>query len=174
MVYLFLTKNCELVEAMTPLDLLRRADIDVKVISLEETLLVETSSKIAIQADELFDKDRINNISALIFPGGPGVPNYFLNEELKELTLKEYNKGTLIAAICAAPTYIEGIGIQVNGTVYPTYVDKITNYRQEKVCTNKNLITGEALGASIDFGLEIIRYLKDESTANRISNAICK
>ncbi|OOB77160.1 MAG: hypothetical protein ATN34_03035 [Epulopiscium sp. Nele67-Bin002] len=174
MVYLFLNENCELVEAMTPIDLLRRAKIDVTVLSLTGSKLVKTSSNIAVEADDIFENSNFKNATAFILPGGPGTNSYSINPNLKNLILDSYAKGILIAAICAAPTYLESIGIKVNGTVYPTYKEQISDYKNVKVYKSSNLITGEALGASIDFSLEIIKYLKDEHTATEVSNSIYK
>ncbi len=172
MVYVFLVNNCELVEAMTPIDLLRRAQIDVKVVSLEKEIWVKTSSDIVIKADEIFDVDNITDVSAIILPGGSGVSGYSLEPRLKELILHEHNKGTLISAICAAPTYLDSIGIKFEGTVYPKVSDKLSNYVDKRVHVDKNVITGEALGSSIEFSLEIIEYLIDENTANQVAQAI--
>ena len=174
MIYVFLVDNHETVEALTIVDLLRRAKLNVLTVSLTNSLEVISSVNIKVYADILFNDISLNNIDALILPGGPGTNSYLEHKDLCNLLIKEYNNNTLLAAICAAPIIFSKLNINVNSTIYPTYKDQIKYYNNTNVCIDNNIITGESLAASIDFTLEIIRYLTNDTIVNEVSNSIIK
>ncbi len=174
MVYLFLTTGFETVEALTAVDLLRRAKIEVTTVSITEKLEVTSSVGVTVKADQLFSEVKYETAEALVLPGGPGTPSYLEHDELKEVVTKHYSSGKLLAAICAAPTVLEAWGIQVHATVYPALIDKISNYSGERVTIDKNVITGEALASSVDFSLEIITYLRNKEISQSVEKSIVK
>lgn len=172
MVYLFLAQNHETVEALTVVDLLRRAEIPITTVSISEDLTVNSSLNITVVADKTFSDCNFSDATAFVLPGGAGVSNLLEFSPLTDLIKKEYDKKTLICAICAAPKILAKIGINVKSTIYPTMTEEILDYTSDSVCCYENIITGNALGASIDFSLEIIKYLKDVDTANSVSQSI--
>lgn len=172
MVYLFLAKNHETVEALTVVDLLRRAEISITTVSISDELVVNSSLNIPVVCDKLFKDCDFSDVQALVLPGGAGVSNLLDFAPLTDLIKKEYDKKTLICAICAAPKILANIGINVKSTIYPTMTSEIANYCSDSVCCDGNVITGNALGASIDFSLEIIKYLKDIDTAKKVKEGI--
>lgn len=172
MVYLFLAKDHETVEALTVVDLLRRAEIEITTVSISEDLEVNSSLKISVVADKLYKECDFSDATALILPGGAGVHNLMAFEPLKDLVKAEYDKKTLICAICAAPMILAKWGIEVKSTIYPTMTEEIKNYTDSNVCVDGNVITGNALGASIDFSLEIIKYIKNYDVAKKVADGI--
>ncbi len=174
MVYVFLTTGHETVEALTPVDLLRRAKIEVTTVSLVGELEVTSSLGITVKADKLFEEVDFTDATAIILPGGPGTGNYLEHEAFCQLVLEHYEKKKLTAAICAAPTVLAKLGIDVKSTVYPTMKDQIKDYCDSNVCVDGNVITGEALAASVEFSLEIIKYVLNEEEAMKVANGIVK
>lgn len=172
MVYLFLANGHETVEALTVVDLLRRGDIPITTVSISSELSVVSSLKIPVIADKLYADCDFSDATALVLPGGAGVSELLAFQPLCDLVKKEHSKKTLICAICAAPMILAKIGINVKSTIYPTMVEEIADYTSDAVYVCGNVITGNALGASIDFSLEIIKYLKDDETAIKVSDGI--
>lgn len=174
MVYLFLTTGHETVEALTSVDLLRRAKIDLTTVSITGSLEVTSSVNITVKADKLFEEIDFSDAEAVILPGGPGTASYLDHQGLCDLVVAHYSKGSLVAAICAAPSVLAKLGIDVKSTVYPTMADQIKDYCGAGVCVDGNVITGEALAASVDFALEIIKYLVNEEAADAVAKGIVK
>lgn len=172
MVYLFLTTGHETVEALTVVDLLRRASIPITTVSIEPTLQVTSSLDMTINADILFDDCDFSDLEALILPGGPGHMNLFHHKGLASLITATYENKTLVAAICADPKVLASLGIHVKSTIYPSLIDEIKDYVPTNVCVDGHVITGNALGASIDFSLAILTYLKDKETAATVAKGI--
>ncbi len=172
MVYLFLTDNTQMIEALTPVDMLRRANIEVCTVSITESLTVTSSNGVKINADKMFEQCDFNDITAAILPGGPGVPSMIAHKPLCDLILKNYKKGNLTAAICAAPTLLSAIGLKEKTAVFPGMKDKVFSYSEQRVCIDSNVITAAAMGCSEEFSYEIIKYLMDENAANAVSDSI--
>ncbi|MFI3226778.1 MAG: DJ-1 family glyoxalase III [Clostridia bacterium] len=175
--YIFLAEGFEEVEAVTPLDLLRRAGIDAKFISISNERAVVGAHKITYLADEIFDNVDFSDGDAFILPGGmPGTTNLNAFDELTSLIKSKFEDGKLVAAICAAPTILWKLGILagIETAVYPSYEGKLdgTITNGKKVCSYNNIITGNALGSAIDFSLEIINYLMSEDKKMSLKNEI--
>ncbi len=112
MVYVFLATGFEEVEALTAVDLLRRADIQVKTVSIMEDKLVYGSHGIGVEADILFKEGLYDRCAMLILPGGmPGTINLCNHGELNEELKLFYEAGKPIAAICAAPMVLGRAGL---------------------------------------------------------------
>lgn len=174
MVYLFLTTGHETVEALTVVDLLRRAKIELTTVSITGEIEVTSSLGITVKADRLFEQVDFSDVDAVVLPGGPGTGSYLEHKALCDLVVEQYEKGNLVAAICAAPSVLAKLGINVKSTVYPTMKEQITQYCDACVCVDGNVITGEALAASVDFALEIIRYILNEEEALKVAKGIVK
>ena len=177
MVYIFLADGFEEIEGLTVVDMLRRADVQISMVSITGKKQVIGSHKIKVEADELFGESDYRKADMLIIPGGmPGTKHLAEHQELVTL-LKQFNKeGRKIAAICAAPSVLGMNGILKgrNVTCYPGYEDKLTDalVTGNKTESDLNIITGKGMGVSIDFSLRIIETLKDKETAEKIAAAI--
>ncbi len=175
-VYAFIADGLEEVEALMVIDLLRRAKIDVVMVSIKDDLLVEGSHGIKIMADATIDEIDFDEGDCIFLPGGiPGTPNLEACEKLTEQIVKYNEKGKLLAAICAAPTILSNLGLlkDKNATSYPSFEDTMDCKEYGgKVVRDGNFITGKGLGVALEEGLEIISYLVDENTADEVAKAI--
>lgn len=174
MIYLFLTDGFELVEAMTPIDVLKRAKIDIKTVSISDTLQVNSSSNIKVIADLLFSQCHFSDIEGIILPGGAGFINLLKSKQLLTLIKDCYDKKLLVSAICASPSILDKVGIKEKMTVFPTMKDEISNYISENVVVSNNVITAHAMSSSLDFSLEIVNFLLSEEDKNKISQSVYK
>ena len=177
-VCIFLADGFEEVEALTPVDLLRRAGIDVVTVSMNETREVTGRSRITVLADTLWADAQADTADMLVLPGGqPGVKNLSAHEGLTALLKKYAVEGKLLAAICAAPTIFGTLGI-VNGkkaTCYPGLEDQLTGAHavtDQRVVTDGNITTSRGAGTSVSFALRLIEILKDKDEADKVARGI--
>ncbi len=179
-VAVFIADGSEEVEAITPVDLLRRAKVDVDVISVMPTLEIEASRNVKITADKLISEINFDDYDFLVLPGGVrGTNNLNACEELKKNIVKFNDQGKGIAAICAAPTVFAGMGI-LNGktsTCNPGFWEELRAgganvIEDSKVVVNGNIITSQAMGTSVDFGLALVGYLCGEEAREELRKNI--
>ena len=177
MVYLFLADGFEEIEALTPLDMLRRAGIDTLSVSINPTAEVTGAHGITVIADAVADSLTKDNIDAVILPGGlPGADNLRANKTVNEFIDTAVNTGKLVCAICAAPRILgeKGLLIGKNAVCYPGF----EGYLEGAVIsdcgcvTDGNIITAKGMGKANDFALAIIEKLKDKETADKIKNSV--
>lgn len=178
LVYLFLANGFEEIEAITPIDILRRANINIKTVSISDTKEVTGAHGIITQADLLFTEVDFSINDMLILPGGmPGTKNLDAHQALKALLTKQYEKGGKIAAICAAPSILGKIGILVGkeAICYPGFEDALTGALISKhlVVKSENIITAKGAGVAVEFALKIVEELKGKSESEKIASAIC-
>ncbi len=181
MVYMFLATGFEETEAITPLDLLRRAGVDVKTVAVgtDGNLTVTGSHGIPIVADLNEIDISTDGIEMVILPGGlPGADNLFSSDAVKSALEAAHKDGAYLAAICAAPYILgqRGYLTEKNATCYPGYEDKLIGAAKADapVVADGKTITGEAMGSAVDFGLALVTALKGKETADRIASAIIK
>ena len=169
-VAVFIADGSEEVEAITPVDLLRRAKVDVDVVSIMPTLEISASRDIKITADKLIGDIDFDEYDLLVLPGGVrGTNNLNACEVLKMQIVRFNDQGKGIAAICAAPTVFAGLGI-LNGktsTCNPGFWEELRAnganvIEDSKVVVNGNIITSQAMGTSVDFGLALVGFLCGE------------
>jgi len=177
-VCIFLADGFEEVEALTPVDLLRRAGIEVVTVSMNETREVTGRSRITVLADTLWADSQPDTADMLVLPGGqPGVKNLGAHEGLTSLLKKYADEGRLLAAICAAPTIFGALGI-VDGkkaTCYPGLEDRLTGayvVTDQRVVTDGNITTSRGAGTSVAFALRLIEILKDKDEAEKVAAGI--
>ena len=193
-VAVFMADGTEEVEAITPVDLLRRAGADVDIVSIMPSLEIESSRGVKVIADKLIGDIDFDEYDLLVLPGGvKGTNNLNSCELLKENIVKFNEQGKGIAAICAAPVVFAGQGI-LNGkdaTSNPgvweqlranganviedvkVHVNGGANVIEDvKVHVNGNIITSQAMGTSVDFGLALVEYLLGEETKETLRKNI--
>lgn len=178
-VALFVENGSEELELIAPLDILRRANIHVDLISANNEDYITSSHTVKIIVDKkINDIDNILNYDAIVIPGGmPGSTLLRDNEKIIKFYQEMYNAGKLVAAICAAPIVLSKAGILEDKEVtsYPGFEKEISckTYNNKKaVIVDKNVITAQGPAVSILFGYEIVNYLLQDDTAQNISNAI--
>lgn len=176
-VYTFLATGFEEVEALTAVDLLRRAGVEVCMVSIMDRLAVTGAQGITVQAEKLYKEIDPCGADLLLLPGGqPGTTNLGDYEPLTEL-LKAWNKeGKKLAAICAAPTVLGGLGLLEGkkATCYPGCERQLTGAQAvtDRVVTDGNITTSRGVGTAISFSLELIKILVSPEKAEEIRTAI--
>ncbi len=171
---IFLADGFEEIEALTVVDLLRRAGIEITMTSIMGRKSVTGSHGIAVEADALFEEVDFDSADMLILPGGqPGTTNLFGCNQLKD-KIKEFNeKGRLLAAICAAPTVYGKMGLLEGkkATCYPgCEVDlKGADTQTVEVVKDGNFITSRGMGTAIPFGLAIIEEFQGKEAADAMA-----
>jgi len=172
--FVFLATGFEETEALGTVDVLRRGGIDVKIVSITESLIVTGAYGTEVKADCAFSDADYSGADALVLPGGmPGSNNLNSYEPLKALLVKQYNSGKLVAAICAAPIVLGGLGFLKGrkATCYPNFEPALTGaiITGEAVETDGNIITGKGPGLVFDFGMAIVEYLEGKETKNQVA-----
>jgi len=172
---LILAEGFEEIEAVTPVDLLRRAGILVTVAALGDLIIVKGTRGLEVQADCLFNEVE-SDFDALILPGGGnGANNLASSEKVLSLIEKMNREGSLIAAICASSAVVLGKTDVLSGkraTCYPgCEVDFRSDviYVEESVVIVDNIITSRGPGTASEFSLAIIKVLLDDNSAISIS-----
>ena len=174
---IFMANGLEEVECLTTVDLLRRAGIEVFMISIHEKKSVNGAHNITIATDYLLNEIDYDTLNGVILPGGmPGTLHLQENETVCRIVRKFATSGKLIAAICAAPTVFGHLGLLEGkkATCYPSMEDGLlgATFTKDAVVTDGNIITSRGVGTAIDFSLAIIAYLLDTQTADKIAKQI--
>ena len=177
MVYIFLANGLEDIEAIATIDICRRAEIEVKTVSIAGSLDVETAHGIKLKADMEFGFCDFSDATMLVLPGGlPGAQYLNDHEGLREVILSHYEKGTYLAAICAAPMVYVNLGLLEgkNATCYPGFEKYLEGAEivTTPVVTDGNCTTAIGMGAAVAFGAELVKLMKDAETAKMILAAI--
>lgn len=164
-VAVLLAEGFETIEALTTVDILRRAGVECHTFAIKNQE-VTTSHHITLKADKVFN-DEIKDYDVVVLPGGmPGAVNLRDDERVINL-LKEFNsKNKIIAAICAGPISLGKAGISEgkNVTCYPGFEEQLgnCNYQKELVVIDRNIITGRGPAAAIPFAFEILKQIAPE------------
>ena len=175
MIYMFLAEGFEEVEALAPLDLIRRAGLEIKTVGVGSKVVVG-SHGIPVTADITADELSDNNPDMIILPGGmPGTKNLDASETVHKAIADAVKNDAYICAICAAPMILGKLGLVrgKNAVCYPgfeEYLDGAT-VPDKKVVRDGKIITAKGMGAAIEFGLAIVSALKDEKTADSLAVA---
>ncbi len=174
MVYVFLADGFEEVEALTPVDIMRRAGIACRTVGVTGKT-VTGAHGINVQSDIEINGVDFSDAQMLVLPGGmPGAENLEKSADVKRAVLLTVQNGKKVAAICAAP-YVLGVWGLLGGknaTCYPGFEDRLlnANYTAAAVETDGNIITANGPAAAMDFAFEIIKQLgSDKSEKIRLS-----
>ena len=178
MILVILAQGFEEMEAISVVDILRRADLDVRTVSITDQKTVYGSHNIPVIADMLFNEIDIKETDALILPGGmPGTENLKMHEGLKMLLmtfLKDENK--TVADICAAPTILGELGLLKGRkvTCYPGCEESLYDAKisRRPAIRDRNLITGDGPGHAQQFALKVLEYLGNAIVAADITKQL--
>jgi 4-methyl-5(b-hydroxyethyl)-thiazole monophosphate biosynthesis len=170
----FLANGFEEIEALGTIDILRRGGIEVKTVSITEDTVVTGAHNVPVIADTTLDKATLNQADALILPGGmPGASNLNNSEVVKEALLQQYREGKIVAAICAAPMVLGGLGLLKgrNATCYPGFEPQLigANVTGEAVEVSEYVITGKGPGLVMNFALALVASIKSEAVAEEVA-----
>lgn len=176
-VCVFTADGFEEVEGLTVVDLLRRAGEEVLMVSISDNLSVTGSHGIEIKADVFFEDVDYSTVDLLVRPGGmPGTKHLGAHQGLADL-LKEFAASDRkVAAICAAPSVLGGLGIlrEKKAACYPGFEEKLEGALvfTDSVVKDGNITTSRGLGTAIPFALELISQLEGEVKARQIKKSI--
>ena len=179
MIYMFLANGFEEVEALAPLDLLRRAGCDVTTVAVGGSDTVVGAHGIAVGADIPDTMFRDSKPEMIILPGGmPGTKHLDASRTVDAALRSAANSGAYIAAICAAPMVLGKRGyLQGKAAVcfpgFEEYLEgAILQPKGVKVAVDGKIITAVGMGAAIEFGLELVEVLKGKDVASALRTAI--
>ena len=170
--YIFLDNGFEEIEAITTIDLLRRANISLTTVSVTGAEMVLGAHNIPVKADKLFADTNFDDAEMLILPGGATKLHEY--QSLCELLLAHNAQDKLIAAICAAPSLLGRLGILQGkqATCYPGFEEFLgESYIDGLVVESKNIITAKGPGLSSDFAFCIVEKLAGNEVADQVYDA---
>lgn len=173
----FFADGTEEIEALTVVDLLRRAKIETYLVSVTDDKKITGSHDITVMADKVFEEVDFDDVDMLVIPGGmPGTLKLKACDKLAD-KIKEFHKsGKGLAAICAAPIVLGANGVlkDKKATCYPGFEDELMakEFVANPVVKEGNVITSRGLGTAIEFSSAIIEYLCNKETADGILNGI--
>lgn len=165
MVYVHLAEGFEEIEALTIVDVLRRADIDVKTVSVSGGRMVKGTHGVNVEADMVYDDVDYEKCEMIVLPGGlPGATNLQEHEGLSRHIKCFAENGKKIAAICAAPMILGKYGV-IDGkkaTIYPGMESELTGAQSvdENVVIDGDIITGMGPALAMEFALALVESLK--------------
>ncbi len=177
MIYVMLAEGFEEMEAIAPIDLLRRAGCDVQTVAVGESLVVKGAHGIAVTADRLEKDTTTEGLEAVILPGGmPGTLNLEASDKVQALIGYAFENGLILGAICAAPSILGHRGF-LNGkraVCYPGFEEALEGaaVKNAPVVTDGTIITARGAGVADQFGLALVAALVDEKTANSLREGI--
>ncbi|SJZ66651.1 4-methyl-5(b-hydroxyethyl)-thiazole monophosphate biosynthesis [Cetobacterium ceti] len=173
-VYILLAEGFELIEALSPLDVLRRGHIHVETVSLNDGLEVKSAQKVTVVADRRFNIDELTDGDMIILPGGyPGYVNLKENKDVVSLVKYYLEKNDkYVGAICGAPSllgenkFILGRKFTCHSSVLDAMDKKM--YSHMDVVRDGNLITASGAGHGVEFGMELAKVFLDEKSIENI------
>ncbi len=172
-----LAEGFEEIEAVTIIDILRRAEIEVITISITGKLEITGSHKITIIADQLFEDTDYSAIDMIILPGGmPGAEHLNNHSGLKKQIIEFSKKGKQLGAICAAPLVFGELGLLKNmeATCYPGFENRLKGATTtgKNIEVSGSIITGKGAGVAIEFSLKIVKILSGEKFAGELAEKL--
>ena len=178
MIYEFFAEGFEELEAIAPLDLLRRAGVPVQSVAVGESKTITGSHGIAITCDLPASELDMSSLTGVILPGGPGHKLLAASPVVKEALAIASEQNGLLAAICAAPSvlgkygYLEG----KRACCFPGFEESLSgaSISYDPVVRDGNVITSRGAGTAAGFALELVAYLISPEKAQEISAQIQK
>lgn len=177
MIYVFLAEGFEEIEALAPVDLLRRAGLSVKTVGVGAKTVVG-SHGIPVTADLTESEILLDeSVEAVILPGGmPGTKNLEANETVQRALEFAAENEKLICGICAAPSVLghKGLLNGRNAICFPGFESDLygASLSEKAVCRDGNIITAKGMGVAVEFGLAVVEALTDAVTAQNIRETI--
>ncbi len=172
---IFLAEGFEEIEAITVIDVLRRAKVDIKVVSVSDKLAVAGAHKITVIADALYEEIDFADIDMLILPGGmPGTTNLTSHQRLIQSITQHAKDDKWVCAICAAPSILGKLGILrgKSAVCYPGFEDSLqgAEVKYDSVIHDGKVVTARGPGVSIQFALKLVEILKGPELSEKIKN----
>ncbi len=176
MIYLFLAKGFEEVEAIATLDIIRRAELDICTVGIGSKIICG-SHNIPVFCDLEESEASFENLEGIILPGGmPGTLNLEKNATVNKFIDFCIENNKLVAAICAAPSILghKGLLKDKHATCFPGFEEELDGaiLSQDFSVCDGNIITARGMGSAIEFGLLIVKYFQGEKSTSRLKNTL--
>lgn len=167
---ILLANHFEDVEAICTIDMLRRAKINIDLVSVVGTKELTTQSNICICAEKLIEDVKLEEYDFVVLPGGKAIFETHLESKITNNVIKHFmEENKLVCAICAAPKVLAPYLENKKYTCFPSCEDGINGiYTKDKVEVVGNIITSKAAGTTFEFSYEIIKYLTNEDFAKKV------
>ena len=175
-VLVILAEGFEEIEAITPIDLLRRAGAEVTVAALSEGIHVTGRSGITVHADTTLTAVDGKLFDCVFLPGGPGVKHLRADPRVKPILTAHDTAGKWVSAICAAPTALSDAGLLRDKRYtahFSTAAELPAILANERVVTDGRIVTSRGAGTALDFGLELVAKLFPPEKAAEIGRSVC-
>ncbi len=172
MIYLFLANGFEEIEALTTVDILRRAELEVRTVGVGSKT-VTGAHGISVTADIEEKEVTTDDMTAVVLPGGmPGTLNLKKSPIVEASVNYCYENGLMIAAICAAPSILGQLGLLKGkrAVCFPGFEEQLFGavVLGTPVCLEGHILTARGAGVAVDFALKLVEALADERLANKI------
>lgn len=171
-----LAEGFEEIEVFTPVDLLRRAGVEVTIVSLADHGHVTGRNGITVHADAALSAVGDHLFDLLFLPGGPGVKNLRADPRVGAVVGLHAAAGKWLAAICAAPTVLNAAGL-LDGRRYTAHFSVAGELpailADQRVVADGNILTSRGAGTALDFGLLLVEKLVSPEKAAEVSRSIC-
>lgn len=176
-VYEFLADGFEEIEALGPVDVLRRGGVEVKTVSIGSSLMVASAHGVEVKADMLFGDADLGDADMLLIPGGmPGAKNIDEHEGVRKALLAQAAAGKLVGAICAGPMVLGHLGILQGkrATCYPGFEQELhgAHYTAEPFTVDGNIVTGKGPGATLPYAYKILELFKGERVVSELKQGM--
>lgn len=175
--YEFLADGFEPIEAVSPVDILKRGGVDVVLVSITGSLYVSSNIGVVVKADVLFEDADLSDADVLMTPGGlPGATNLNAHKGVVEAFRKQYGQGKLVASICASPMVLGTAGIAKGKTVtcYPGFESYLegAHITGGLVEQDGNVITGNSPGAAMPYGFHLLSVLMGDDVSKEVQQSM--
>ena len=172
-----LATGFEEIEAITIIDVLRRAGMEVVMVSMNEEKTVSGSHQIPVVADKLFSETDYKQVDMIVLPGGmPGAKNLDQHEGLRAQILEFNEQGKPLGAICAAPLVLGHLNLLKGkqAVCYPGFEKELigATVKNQPTLVDKNIVTGRGVGAALNFALQIVEMLAGKQKADQLAGAM--
>ena len=178
-VYVFLADGFEDIEALIPVDVLRRGGVEVVTVSTVEDSQIATSAHgVQVVADAMIDECTFDDADLLLLPGGmPGASNLYECDAVRQALLNQHRQQKRIAAICAAPAVVlaqTGVLDGRRATCYPGFEQLLTKaeYTADLVTVDGHVTTAEGPAAALPFAYELLSQLVDAETSRQVAEGM--
>lgn len=179
MIYLFLATGFEEVEALCPLDLLRRAGLSVTTVGVGAKTVTGSHgiSVVADMTDEEFDALGDHTPEMVILPGGmPGTTNLEASPSVRRAITEAHTSGAYLAAICAAPSILGKMNLLhgVEAICFPGFEDALAGavISKQPIVKDGKIITAKGMGVALSFGLVLVECFKGRAFANKLKRSV--
>lgn len=175
--YIFLADGFEEIEGLTVVDILRRAGVEIQMVSIMGQKELTGSHGISLVADTVFEETDFSDGTLFVLPGGmPGTKRLAAHEGLAALLKEKHVEGKRLAAICAAPSVLGGLGLlnKKRAACYPGFEDALTGAEVsfDPVAVSDNVTTSRGMGTAIPFALALVAQLAGKEKADALAKGI--